>query len=164
MKNTRHFILIALLIVILAMAFGYAAFATQLNINGTAEIVGDWNVKIVNIEAQNVSDGCDYGAPQYTDTTATFDAKLVNPGDSITYVITIENAGTIDAKLDNIICTDQEDGSDAISYITTEPATSLKAGEQTTFTIEVVYDSNYIGTPSVKTKTVTGIIEYVQEA
>ena len=163
MRVTKHYLLVVLLILILAMTFAYAAYTTQLSINGTAEIVGEWNVKIVNIEAQDVSDGCDYGSSQYTDTTATFDAKLMKPGDSITYVITIENAGTIDAKLDKATYTEQEDGSDAILYTTTEPDSSLKAGTQTTFTVKVVYDPDYPGIPTAKTKTITGIIEYVQE-
>ncbi len=163
MSNTKTLIIGTLLVVTLAMCIGYSAFATQLNINGTAEVTGEWNVKIINIEAQNVSDGCDYGTPQFTDTSATFDAKLMKPGDSITYVITIQNAGTIDATLNNITCTPDENGSPAIIYTNTEPASSLKAGDQTTFSVNVIYDSKSTEVPSIKTKTITGTIEYVQE-
>ena len=99
MKRNKNIIIGTLVIVILAMAVGYSAFATQLTLNGTAEITGVWDVRIVNIEAQEVSEGCDSGEPQYTNTSATFDAKLEKPGDSINYVITIKNAGTIDATL-----------------------------------------------------------------
>ena len=103
------------------------------------------------------------GTPEYTNTSATFSAKLLKPGDTITYVITIQNAGTINATLDSITFTpDDEKGSPAISYETTSPATSLGAGEQTTFTVKVVYDAETTEVPSVKTKTITGIIEYVQ--
>ena len=52
MKNNKNIIIVTILFVILAMAVGYSAFATQLSINGTAEIVGEWNVKISNIETQ----------------------------------------------------------------------------------------------------------------
>lgn len=103
------------------------------------------------------------GEPQYTNTSATFSAKLLKPNDTITYEITIKNAGTIDAKLGNkTFTTDEEKGSPAIIYTTTNPANILKAGEETTFTVTVQYDPETKETPSVKTKTITGIIEYVQ--
>lgn len=162
MKNTKNFIIGALLIVILAMAIGYSTFASQLSFNGTAQIIGEWNVKIINIEAENISEGCDYGKPEYTNTSATFNAKLLKPGDSITYVITIQNAGTIDATLDNMTCKEEENGSEAIICTNTRPADILKAGEQTTFTVKVEYDVNTTEVPTIKTKTITGLVEYIQ--
>ena len=88
---------------------------------------------------------------------------MLKPGDTITYVITIQNAGTINATLDSATFTpDDKDGSPAISYETTSPATSLLAGEQTTFKVKVTYDAETTEIPSVKTKTITGIIKYVQ--
>lgn len=164
MKNTKNIIIGTLLLAVLVMAVGYSAFATQLDLNGTAQITGVWDVKITNIEAQDVSEGADYGEPEFTNTSATFDATLVKPGDSITYVITIQNAGTIDAVLDSATFKeDSEKGSPAIIYTTTEPIRELNAGEETTFTVKVSYDSNTTEVPSIKTKTITGIIEYVQK-
>lgn len=163
MKNTKNFIILALLIVILAMAIGYSAFATQLDLNGTSQIIGEWNVRIINVEAQDVSEGCDYGEPQFTNTSFSFNAKLVKPGDSITYVITIENAGTIDAKLEIMRCKAEENASKEIGYMVTAPADFLKAGEQTTFTITAIYDPDATEVPDIKTKSITGTIEYVQE-
>ena len=162
MVNTKKFIIGALLIVILTMSVGYSAFATQLSVNGTAEITGQWDVKISNIEVQDVSDGCDYGEPKYTNTSATFNAKLQKPGDSITYVITIKNDGTIDATLNNVIFKEDENGSPAIIYTTSNLDYSLKAGEQTKLNVKITYDPNTTEVPSIKTKTITGIIEYVQ--
>ncbi len=164
MKNTKNIIIGALLIVILLMAVGYSAFATQLTLNGIAEITGIWDVKITYIEAQEISIGCDPGEPQYTNTTATFNAKLVKPGDIIIYEITIQNAGTIDATLDKALFeADDVNGSPAIRYTVTEPDKTLKAGEETTVTIAIVYPTTTSEVPSVKTKTITGVIEYVQE-
>ena len=59
MKNSRNIIIIAVLVLIVAMAVAYSAFATQLNINGQSQIVGEWNIKITGISAENVSTGCD---------------------------------------------------------------------------------------------------------
>ncbi len=164
MKSKKNIIIGSILIIILLMAVAYSAFATQLNINGIAEIVGEWNVKITNVETQYVSEGCDAGEPQFTNVSATFDAKLVKPGDYITYLITIKNEGTIDATLNKITFTpDQENGSPAIIYTNTEPSQNIEAGNETTFTVTVKYDKDVTEVPSVKTKTITGIIEYVQK-
>ena len=164
MKNTKNIIIIVLLIVIVVMAVGYSAFATQLKINGTAQIIGEWNVKITGIKAQFVSEGANAGTPEFTVTSATFDAKLSKPGDKIVYEITIENAGTMDASLQSAKFTpDEENGSPAIKYETTQPAQTLNPGDTTTFTVTVIYDENMEEVPEIKEKTITGIIEYVQK-
>ena len=164
MKNKTQNIVIILLIIISIMAIGYATFATQLTINGTAKIVGEWDVKITNIIAKNVSDGCNAGTPTFTNVSATFNAELEKPGDSITYEITIENAGTIDAVLSSITFKEgTPNGSPAIIYTNTEPISPLPAGQETTFTVTVSYDEEATEIPEITTKTITGIIEYEQE-
>ena len=163
MKN-KNLIITALLIVIVVMAVGYSAFATQLTINGTAQIIGEWNVRITGIKAQFVSEGANAGTPEFTITTATFNASLSRPGDKIIYEITVENAGTINANLQSATFTaDEENGSPAIKYETTQPAQTLNSGDTTTFTVTVMYDENIDQVPEITTKTITGIIEYVQK-
>lgn len=163
-KNKRNIIIGVIVAVILFMAVGYSALATQLSINGTAEITGEWDVRITNIETKEISDGCDDGEPEFTNTTATFDAKLVKPGDLITYEITIENQGTIDAKLNNILfLADEANGSEELKYSTTNIAESLGAGEQTKLDVTVEYSSEANEIPEIKTEKITGIIEYVQK-
>lgn len=164
MKNSKNIIIIALLIVIVIMAVGYSEFATQLKINGTAQIIGEWNVRITGIKALSVSEGANAGTPEFTITTASFDARLSRPGDKIVYEITIENAGTINATLQSAKFTaDEENGSPAIKYETTQPEQTLNSGETTTFTVTVIYDENTEQVPEITTKTITGIIEYVQK-
>ncbi len=163
MKSRTNIVIGSLIIIILLMSFAYSTFATQLTINGTAEIIGEWNVKITDVTAQYVSEGCDAGETQFTNTSVTFNAKLFKPGDYITYSIMIENSGNINATLDNINFTDDGvNGSSAIIYKYSEPHPILTAGEQTCILVQVIYDENVTEMPSIKTKTITGIIEYVQ--
>ena len=104
------------------------------------------------------------GEPQYTNTSVTFNPKFLKPNDTITYKITIKNEGTIDAKLGNINFTsDEENGSPAIIYSTTNPSDTLRAGEETTFTVTIKYDSEITEMPSITTKTITGVVEYIQK-
>lgn len=163
MKNTKGIIIILLFIMLLLMTIAYSAFVTQLDISASSQIVGEWDVRITNIEVISVSENCDSGDPQFTNTTMTFNAKLNKPSDFVKYEVTVRNEGTIDAILNNIIFYEETEGSSAINYITTGVNPLLEAGEETKFEVTVEYLKNVTETPSVKHKTLMGIIEYVQE-
>ena len=102
----------ALLAVVFVMAVGYAAFAQTLTINGTASIDSTWNVHfdgsktegsgVIEVEAGlEGATAPDGGTISYTDSDhkASLNASLNQPGDRVTYTLTILNTGTIDAKL-----------------------------------------------------------------
>lgn len=168
MKDKKNILIGGLLFAIVIMAVGYAAFATQLDINGTATISGEWDVEITNIESAFTGTATDLAAPEYTATTATFSAKLLAPGDAATYTVTVTNKGSIDAELNNIKFTPQtteDGGSAAILYtVKSQPQANdiLKAGETATVVIEAKYDPSVETVPEVKTRTITGVLNYVQ--
>ncbi len=162
MKNGKNILIAGLLVAIMVMSVGYAAFASQLNLNGTTTIDGEWDVEITAIKASNVTGDAVAGTPSYTASTATFNATLKKPGDAITYTVTVENKGNIDAKLNDTVFTEGANGSPAIVYTHTDPAATLAAGDSTTFTVTTTYDASYTETPAITTKTITGLIEYVQ--
>ena len=148
---------------IILMAVGYSKFATDFTIDGTAEITGEWDVRITNITATHVAKGCDAGTPTFTKDSVNFSAKLNKPGDEIIYEVTIQNLGTIDAKLQTIIFTEQIGGIEEINYTTSELKQELEAGDSTTFNIIVTYVKDTENIPSEKTKTLVGKIQYVQK-
>ena len=81
-----------LIAAILMMSVGYAALASQLNINGTSGITGNFKVQFTDItEGVAVGSATNKTAASVTDTTATFDVEFVSPGDSMTYKITVKN-------------------------------------------------------------------------
>lgn len=162
MKNSKKIIILTIFAAIFVMAVGYAAFATELTVNGGAEIVGQWKVEITGIEATTVNGTAVAGTPSYDATSVTFDADLKKPGDSVVYTITVKNTGSIDAALDDVSFVEQVDGSPAIVYEHTSPASSLASGATTTFTVTVTYDENIEEVPTVLSKTITGTILYVQ--
>ncbi len=160
--HDKLIVIIVFLITILTMTVGYSTFATDLKIDGNAEIIGEWNVRIADIKPISVPTGCDAGTPTFTDTELNFAAQLNKPGDEIIYEVTIENAGTIDARLQTVVFLEEPEGTEAINYETTSLAETLDVGEKTTFNIIVTYLD--VKEPPVKTtKTLTGIIEYVQK-
>ena len=101
----------ALLAVVLVMAVGYAAFAQQLNINGSASITSKWDVHMKQEGSSSTPSSTMGTTPTGSVTvnggglTATFSAQLVSPGDKMTFVVPIENSGTLNARLSNITLT-----------------------------------------------------------
>ncbi len=105
MEKNKNILIGGLLAIVLIMAVGYAAFATQLTVNGSAEITSTWDVHFVeNNNAMTISEPSvgekATGTMTRTSSTAyTVTAKLNQPGDKIVYTFTVENSGTLAALL-----------------------------------------------------------------
>ena len=158
----RNYIILGICSILLVMAAGYAAFRTQLTINGTSNITSDWKVLITDIQSKTLSgDATDAEAPSHTETTATFKTNLVSPGDSMQYDITVENQGDIDAKLDKI--TVPESTNPAIGFEVTgiREGALLKAGNTALLTVIVKYN-NVTEQPDNLTADFTVILDYSQ--
>ena len=172
----------ALLAVVFVMAVGYAAFAQQLTINGSASIASDWNVKITKIEATgHTGTGADAGSDQTKVSgdglSADFVANLQSPGDSVTYTVTVANQGSIDAELSTatwtpetptqVSATPEEALLHPIYYADTASdliGDELSASGTQTFTVTVTYNSNVASQPDEGVKTANGTLNlsYVQ--
>ena len=90
-----------LLILLLLIAVGYAAIATTLKINGSADVKSArWNVYWEN--PQVLSGSVTNTAPTLSesDTKATFNVTLNEPGDYYEFTIDAVNNGSLDAKID----------------------------------------------------------------
>ncbi|MBR4619247.1 MAG: hypothetical protein IKO49_08085 [Bacilli bacterium] len=163
MKNSKNILIAALLFSVLVMSIGYATFSSRTTVKGNAEIVGEWDVEITDVSIQSTKGSGNGGVPIFTPSTATFNADLRHPGDSVTYSITITNKGNVDAVLASASFQEQQDGSPAIVYSHTQPANFITAnGGTTTFTVTATYDSSVTVVPDITTKSITGIFEYKQ--
>ena len=103
-RKKRNIIIGALCCLLVFMGIGYAILSQTLNISGTANMQGNWSVKITNmklLEANKTGRATEVSS-SYTNTTASFEADLYMPGDSIEYEVTVENKGNIDAVLQSI--------------------------------------------------------------
>ena len=162
--KSKKIIMITMCCLICVMAIGYAAFATNLTINGTANITSTWKVLFTKIEEVSKTSGVTITkVPTAEGTNATFNVDLKSPGDKIIYKITVANQGTLDAIINDI--TASETGSDAIKF----EITGIKKGDKlaksttTTFNVTISYDSNVISQPNVTDNTLTMSINYVQD-
>lgn len=113
MRKTKkkNYLVIALVVILLALAVGYAAFQTQLTITGTATAKGNWNVHFVAKGASGTrieSTGTPAIANDKMDVTldskletATITVNLTQPGQAATVTLPIINEGTADAVIDS---------------------------------------------------------------
>lgn len=133
-RGAKIIAIVALLIAVVGLTVGYAAYSSTLTINGTATVdPASWKVNF-GYKTGNSLTGTINGhatentAPTLADTTISgFDVTLKAPGDSVTYNFLIKNSGTLNAKLANftmgtLTCAPNASGSGSISQ---EDATEL---------------------------------------
>ena len=163
-RKKRNIIIGALCCLLVFMGIGYAILSQTLNISGIANMRGNWNVKITNMEllSENKTSRAVEVSHSFTDTTATFTADLYMPGDSIEYRVTVENQGNIDALLKSIIPT-TTNRSEGIKFSHSEiDNTVLTAGKTITFTMKVEFLENATSIPNVENVKYNLELVYVQ--
>jgi len=139
-RRKRNIVIGALCGVLLLMTVGYAAFSSILNIKGTTNISSNWDIRITNVESKNVVGSASNAEdPEWDNLTATFKTNLEVPGDSIEYDVTVENKGTLNAKLDKINMT--ASNNPAIKFTATglKEGDKLNAGSSAILTVKVEY-------------------------
>ena len=151
--------------IMLLMVIGYAAFSSQLNINGTSNISSNWDIRITNIESSLYGGATNATEPTYDNEnglTASFSTNLVSPGDYAEYTITVRNNGDIDATLTSI---DVNTGNnDAIVFETSglsEGDNLLKQTEDELI-VKVSYSDSVTSQPQNTTSNLTVTLTYEQ--
>ena len=163
-RTNRNYIIIGLCAILVIMGVGYAAFQSQLKISGTSNIGANFNVKITSITPNSIV-GTALDKPEitkYNDTSATFGVSLKSPGDSITYDITIENRGTIDAILKTITKTDTNNSAILFETSGVEENDELKVGETATMKVKVTYNPEVTSQPTDLDSTLNVELDYEQ--
>ena len=163
-RKKRNIIIGALCSLLVFMGIGYAILSQTLNISGIANMRGNWNVKITNMEllSENKTGRAEEVSHSFTDTTATFEANLYMPGDSIEYRVTVENQGNIDALLKSITPT-TTNRSEGIKFSHSEiDNTVLTAGKTITFTMKVEFLEDATSIPKVDNVKYNLELVYVQ--
>ena len=141
-KSKKNRAIIVLIVLLLALAIGYAAFQTVLTVNGTATGDFKWNVHFTeNTKFYEVVNGAKAsaaitdddrakvvlgtasttGQSHSQDVTATVTLKY--PGDAVILETEIENLSTQPAKLTGYSCTGAGDG-----LVITEPTPVITEG------------------------------------
>ncbi len=154
-NNGKKLVLGGLVALVCLLVVGFAAFGSQLTIKGTARVSTAWDVHISSIIANNLVGGAQNVSAAVGEggLSATFETDLKNPGDSVTYTVTVVNDGTVAAKLSDIKFYQTQDqtpaNKPAITYsysqdkIDTSDHAKLAAGEEITFDVTVKFTDDY---------------------
>ena len=147
-KKKRNIIIISLVGILLCMVVGYSAFQTKLEIKGTSKVTSNWDIEITNVtEGTPTGSGENTVAPFWSKTTASMEANLYDKGDAMEYDVTIENKGTIDAKLNDILTNIENSNSEAV-LITFSGYTKgevLKSKTSKVVHVKIEYNPEYEG-------------------
>lgn len=168
-KKKRNVLIIALVAVVVLMATAFAILSQQLNISGSASIkASSWNVEITGIAVASTSGSAVSSGEEFTLTSATFNTALSLPGDSVTYNITVENKGTINATLQSVTSNiaDLVAAQPYIKYTLTGATvdSELAAGATTQVGVTVTYDINATSVPTTAVNQSLAItLNYVQK-
>lgn len=163
-KTQRNYIIVFLCVMLLIMGVGYAAFNSQLKISGTSNVTSSFVVKITNIQSKNVVGGAsNKEIPTFSDDSATFSTSLTSPGDSITYDVTVENQGTIDAVLKTISKTDASNSAILFETSGLDEGQVLNHGETATMTVKVSYNSAFEDQPDNLESTLKITLDFEQK-
>ena len=143
-RKKRNIIIGSLCCLLIIMGIGYAVLSQTLNISGTANMRGTWDIKITDISEASRTGRADPGTPTISSSgvSASFEANLWMPGDSITYNITVNNNGNIDAALKELVPS-VENGVQQVKFSNNAvQGKVLRQNESYTFQVSVVFDEN----------------------
>lgn len=180
-KKTRNIIIIVAILLVVGMTVAYAAISQTLTIDGTARVTGNVGVIITNISETGsfTSEGHDTKATSFTNTTATFDATLSEPGETATYIVTVQNKGNVEAMLKKtnykvgasaetavaVNSLDEVNSADpsAITFTVTGPTTNpLPVDATATYTVVAKWDSSATSLDPTSVKTMVMELVYEQ--
>lgn len=101
-REMKILVVAALIISIVAIGIGFAAFSETLTINGSASVqTSSWKVKFSELgTAKLTGTAAEVTKPTLSDTTIeTYNATFKTPGDSVSYKIKVSNTGSYNAKI-----------------------------------------------------------------
>lgn len=168
-KNTNNKYVILLVSLGALLMMWYTTFAQPLGFNNAQKQVSEspyvsWDIKFTDMyQKRKVGSAKEISSPSYSSTKANFHVSLSNPGDEITYNLTIKNAGTLNAKISSIYVLPENSPEDAILYHVDgiKVGDYLDAGQSTNMTVTAKFNENStVGNKNIKSVSV--IINYVQ--
>lgn len=175
MKKTSNDLkkyIIPLFIVVLSLAVGYAIFSETLNIAGTAQTTGSFNIEFYEARATSQYEA---GGLEVNTSLISGDKNLLTitvpdlqrPTSWVEFDVTVKNVGTIGALLDSVDVTGDNDQDIVVTYPSWTTGVVLDAGQTYTFKIKVEWiDGSYVPGDSfdgTKTLDFTVALNYLQD-
>ena len=151
--------------ILLLIGIGYAAFNSQLNINGTSNISSNWDIRITNIESSLHGGATNAVEPTYDNEnglTASFSTNLTSPGDYAEYTVTVRNNGDIDATLTDISISDSKNPAIVFETSGLEEGDNLLKQTEDELIVKVSYSESVESQPEETASNITVTLTYEQ--
>jgi len=117
-RDKKNILIVFLLGIVMVMSVGFALLSTNLEFESVGTVSGEWNVQYVTDSLEQVSktDGVSAVTAEMDSDNlkVTLKANFEKPGDKLVYKVDIENDGSIDAFLKNVVVEGDEANSEAI--------------------------------------------------
>lgn len=157
-----------LIIVLIAaiLGVGYATFAQALAYDGVVSSSskdGVWDIGFIKmIQKEKKGKASEISPPSFSKHEATFNVSLIEPGDEITYELTIKNSGNLNAEVSSINLVPENSSDDVILYYVSGLSVGdrLDAGRTTDMTVTAKYSSTHGS--RLASKTMQVVINYKQ--
>ena len=163
MYRKKNIIIGIMCLAIVFMGVVFAVFETRLTINGTGNVLGDWNIAITNIESTPTGTAQNLSNPIFGGTSATIHAGLKKPGDKMTYSITVSNSGNIDALIVDVLINTSGAGEVIYSVENLNKNHKLAKGSTLTFNLITEFDRNATSIPVLSSKQIDISIVVLQD-
>ena len=161
MKDKKNLLIIMLLIVVVVLSYGIISYSyTGANVSKSSEDKR-WDVAITNVEIKTTGEA-EEGDTKYSEGTLVVNPILNDVNDKITYKVTIENKGNIDAVLRRAVYKKENEKS-LIKYDVDKDIKEIKSGKSVTVTIVASIDSNKYDGEKRVTNRLTALYEYIQK-
>lgn len=148
-KKFKSIVIVMLICCIAIMSVGFGILSSRYIITGNAALAdtaGQWNVAIVGVSQENKTGMVVGNVSSFSRDSICFSTSLNADGDSIDYVITVKNSGTLDAKLDQVVTSiesaSSSNGGIIYQVIGTDSGDVLLAGGSMKFRVRVSYDES----------------------
>lgn len=107
-RKVKVLSVVALIVAVLGLTVAFASLSQTLTINGSATVdTATWDIHFANLSEPTKTGDADVTTAPTIDSKGTtigdYALKLTKPGDSVTYTFDVENKGTIDAKITNLV-------------------------------------------------------------
>lgn len=156
----KNYTLVILFVLLIGISVGYAAFAQQLTINGTANANGNFKLAFTNAAIDpNVGAEGSTAVPSATGDNLSINMNLQYPGAGAVVTATITNTGSIAAELKNVEFTGINDADIDVKFDTDVVGDVIAPNETKEVLITVKWKED---STTAKTLNFSATLDYVQ--
>ena len=162
-KQIKQLIIAFIFLAFVSLSIVYASLSQGLKVGGTAKINSTFLVELSDIQVIDKTNGASSLDSAITSTTIKFNVELTQPGDYVEYSIKVRNNGTLNAVLDSI--NRSVNNNDAIIFTTTglKKGDNLLVGEEKNINIKISYAESITSQPKVAEDSLEIELNFVQK-